>query len=152
MPYLSGGVAQSTDVINGEPVFVEETILFRQTERSAAGVVAYPFNRAHRLEFQGGVSQISFDQVTYTEAYDLRNGGLIFRDTQTVSVAETLNLGTTSAALVFDTSVFGATSPVAASATASRWRRRSAASSTRACSPTTGATSCRCRSTRSPRA
>ena len=112
VPYMTGGARASTDVINGVPVYVEETIIFRQTDRSAAGVVAYPFNRARRLEFQGGVSQIAFDEVTYTEAYDLRNGGLIFRDTQEVSVAESLNLGTTSAALVFDTSVFGATSPV----------------------------------------
>ena len=112
VPYLTGGVRAGTANIGGAPAYVEETVIFRQTDRSAAGVVAYPFNRARRLEFQGGMSQISFDQVTYTEAYDLRNGGLIYRDSQTQSVADTLNMATTSAALVFDTSIFGATSPV----------------------------------------
>jgi Tol biopolymer transport system component len=112
VPYMTGGVRARTDVIGGVPVYVEETIIFRQTDRSAAGVVAYPFNRARRLEFQGGISQIAFDEVTYTEAYDLRNGGLVFRDTQEVEVAESLTMGTASAALVFDTSIFGATSPV----------------------------------------
>jgi hypothetical protein len=112
VPYMTGGVRASTTNIGGVPAYVEETVIFRQTDLSAAGVVAYPFNRARRLEFQGGMSQISFDEVTYTEAYDLRNGGLIFRDTQNRSVAESLTMGTTSAALVFDTSIFGATSPV----------------------------------------
>ena len=106
VPYMTGGVRASTTNIGGVPAYVEETVIFRQTDLSAAGVVAYPFNRARRLEFQGGMSQISFDEVTYTEAYDLRNGGLIFRDSQTQSVAESLNMGTASAALVFDTSIF----------------------------------------------
>jgi outer membrane protein assembly factor BamA len=109
---LSGGVRAGTDFVNGIPAYIEETILFRQTDRSAAGVVAYPFNRAQRLEFQGGLSQISFDQIVHTEAYDLRSGTLIHRESQETSIADTLSLGTSSAALVFDTSVFGATSPV----------------------------------------
>jgi outer membrane protein assembly factor BamA len=112
VPYMTGGVRAGTTTIGGAPAYVEETVIFRQTDRSAAGILAYPFNRARRVEFQGGISQISFDEVTYTEAYDLRNGGLIFRETQTESVAENLNMGTASAALVFDTSIFGATSPV----------------------------------------
>ncbi len=73
VPYLSGGVRARTGFIDGIPSYIEETILFRQTDRSAAGVVAYPFNRAQRLEFQGGVSQISFDQIIQIEAYDLRS-------------------------------------------------------------------------------
>jgi Tol biopolymer transport system component len=112
VPYLSGGVRAGTGFVNGIPAYIEETILFRQTDRSAAGVVAYPFNRAQRLEFQGGLSQISFDQIVHTEAYDLRSGTLIHRESQENSLADTLSLGTSSAALVFDTSVFGATSPV----------------------------------------
>jgi hypothetical protein len=112
VPYMTGGVRARSGLVDGIPAYIEETIIFRQTDRSAAAVVAYPFNRARRLEFQGGVSQIAFDEVTYTEAYDLRNGGLIFRDTQEVEVAESLTMGTASAALVFDTSIFGATSPV----------------------------------------
>jgi hypothetical protein len=112
VPYLSGGVRAGVDFIDGIPAYIEETILFRQTDRSAAGVLAYPFNRAQRIEFQAGLSQISFDQIIQTEAFDLRSGALILRDTQEESVADTLSLGTSSAALVYDTSIFGATSPV----------------------------------------
>ena len=112
VPYLSGGVRAGIGLVEGIPALIEETILFRQTERSAAGMVAYPFNRAQRIEFQGGMSQISFDEITHVEAYDLNSGALIHRDSQERSVADTLSLATSSAALVYDTSIFGATSPV----------------------------------------
>jgi outer membrane protein assembly factor BamA len=86
--------------------------VFRQTERSASGVVAYPFNRASRIELQGGASQISFDQIVTTQSYS-RITGAVFQDsTETLPIGETLNLGTSSAAYVYDTSIFGATSPV----------------------------------------
>jgi len=91
---------------------VYQTIIYRQTERSAAGLVAYPFNRAQRVEFQAGMSQISFDQIVQTQAFSLRTGQLIVDDTSTTPLARSLTLGTSSAALVYDTSNYGATSPV----------------------------------------
>jgi Tol biopolymer transport system component len=112
IPYLSGGFAQDITEINGEPVFLDQLILFRQTERTAAGLVAYPFSSAQRVEFQGGISQMSFDRIVRTDGYSLSTGQLIFEDTDESSFAAGLTLGTSSAALVYDTSVFGATSPV----------------------------------------
>ncbi|MGE0704106.1 MAG: BamA/TamA family outer membrane protein [Vicinamibacterales bacterium] len=112
VPYLSGGLRTTLDEIDGHPVIVDETILLRQTERSAAGLVAYPFNRAQRLEFQGGFSQLTFDRVTRTQAYSLVTGQLLVDERDTVEVAEPANLMTSSAAFVSDTSLFGATSPV----------------------------------------
>jgi WD40 repeat protein len=112
VPYVSGGINQGVGTVQGIPAFIEEVILFRQTDRSAAGLVAYPFNRAQRLEFQGGISQISFEQVVDTRAFDIRTGQLIYEDSQTTSLADSLSLATSSAALVYDTSNFGATSPV----------------------------------------
>jgi len=112
VPYLSGGFRTSLGEIDGLPVIIDETILLRQTERSAAGLVAYPFNRSQRLEFQGGVSQITFDRITRTQAYSLQTGQLLVDERDTVEVAEPLGLVTSSAAFVHDTSIFGATSPV----------------------------------------
>jgi WD40 repeat protein len=112
IPYLSGGIQEFFGDVSGEPSLIQQTILFRQTERSAAGVVAYPFNRAQRLEFQAGASQISFDQIIQTQAFSLNTGGLILDDTQEQSLGNSLTLGTASAALVYDTANFGATSPV----------------------------------------
>jgi len=112
VPYLSGGFQSGITEIGGEPAQVEQSIIFRQTERSAAGVLAYPFNRSHRVEFQGGVSRIAFDQVVETKGFSLITGRQILNDSVTTALAPPLTLGTTSAALVFDTAVFGATSPV----------------------------------------
>jgi Tol biopolymer transport system component len=112
VPYLSGGFASGVGTYQGQQVGVDQTILFRQTERSAAGLVAYPFNRTQRIEFQGGVSQFSFDQIVDSTYYSLQTGQVINQTSNTSSLASPLTLGTTSAALVFDNANFGATSPV----------------------------------------
>ncbi|MGE5246289.1 MAG: peptidase S9 [Betaproteobacteria bacterium] len=112
IPYVSGGFASGVGTVQDQPAEIDQTIIFRQTERSAAGLVQYPFNRAQRVEFQGGVSQISFDQVVQTQAFSLLSGELLDQSNVTTPLADSLTLGTTSAALVFDNANFGATSPV----------------------------------------
>jgi Tol biopolymer transport system component len=112
VPYLSGGIRSTLGQVGNELVIIDETILFRQTDLSAATVVAYPFDRSRRLEFQGGVSRITFDEIVQTEVYSARTGQLLARDSQETSLATPLSLATSSAAFVFDTSNFGATSPV----------------------------------------
>ncbi len=112
VPYLSGGFASSLGNYQGEPAEIQQTIIFRQTERSGSGFAAYPINRAKRVEIQAGVSQIAFDQVIETSVYSLNTGDLLNQNTRTVEVASTLNLGTTAAAFVHDTASFGPTSPV----------------------------------------
>ncbi len=112
VPYLSGGFQSGVGTVQGEPAEIDQTIIFRQTERSAAGIAIYPFNRARRLEVQGGVSQISFDQIVQTTAFSLNTGQLLVDTSDTTPLAQSLTLGTFSTALVSDTSSFGATSPV----------------------------------------
>src|SRR5262249_39580823 len=109
IPYISGGFQSGLGTVQGQPAEVDQLILLRQTEQSAAAVVAYPFNRAQRIEFQGGLSRISFDQIVQTQVYSLNSGQLLSNETNTTSIAAPLTLGTTSAALVSDTSNFGAT-------------------------------------------
>src|SRR5206468_11292977 len=112
VPYLSGGFVSDVGFIGNEPVQQDQTIVFRQTERSVTGVVAYPFNRAERVEFQAAATQISFDEVVRSTIYSLNTGQILSDDTATTPLASSLNLGTTAAAFVHDTSSFGATSPV----------------------------------------
>jgi hypothetical protein len=113
IPYLSSGFQSSVGRLpNGDLVQSDRLFVFRQTERTASGVVSYPFNRSQRLEFQGGVSNISFDQIVTTTTFSLNSGAIYEDTTETTPLANTLNLGTSSAAFVFDSSVFGATSPV----------------------------------------
>jgi Tol biopolymer transport system component len=113
IPYLSSGF-QSTlaRFPNGDLVETDQLFVFRQTERSASGLVSYPLNRSRRIDFQGGISSISFDQITTTTSYSLYTGEVYEYSTSTMSLAETLNLGTGAVALVFDTSNAGAVGPV----------------------------------------
>lgn len=112
-PYLSGGFQSGIGQVGNEPAEIDQTVIFRQTEQSAGGIAAYPINRAQRLEFQGGVSRLTFDQIVQTQAFSLRTGQLLVDESETTSLLSPLTLASTSAALVFDTSNFGATSPVA---------------------------------------
>jgi Tol biopolymer transport system component len=113
IPYQSGGFQSSiARAPNGDLLQTDQLFVFRQTERSASGVVSYPFNRVQRLEFQGGASQISFDQIVTTTTFSLISGAVFENSKETTPLDRTLSLGTGSAAYVFDTSVFGATSPV----------------------------------------
>jgi len=117
-PYLSGGFQSGFGQVGNEPAQIDQTIVFRQTEQSVGGIVAYPLNRAQRVELHGGVTRLTVDQIVQTQAYSLNTGDLLVDNSTTTSFQAPLTLGTTSAALVYDTSNFGATSPV----TGSRYR------------------------------
>ncbi|MGE5246117.1 MAG: peptidase S9 [Betaproteobacteria bacterium] len=113
VPYLSGGFQIGTGTMpDGEPVQVDRTIIYRQTERNASAMAAYPLSRSRRFELSGGVTQVAFDQIVRTTAYSLSTGEVVLDDTSETSLAQSLTLGTSAAAFVNDTSSFGATSPV----------------------------------------
>jgi len=112
VPYFSGGFQSDLATVGGVRAQVDQTILFRQTEQSASGIVAYPLNRSQRVEVQGGVTHIGFDQIIETTAYSLNTGQVIAHDSNETSLGPSLTMATTSAALVFDASTNGPTSPV----------------------------------------
>jgi len=110
VPYVSGGVQASVD--DTQTLYTQDTIVYRQTERSASGLVAYPFNRAQRVEFQGGMSQIFFDQIVRRQIVDIPSNTLIYDETTTIPYGDTLNMFSSSMAVVYDTTSYGPTSPV----------------------------------------
>ncbi|HEU4524085.1 MAG TPA: BamA/TamA family outer membrane protein [Gemmatimonadales bacterium] len=112
IPYLTGSYAQGTGTVNGEPAFVEQQLIQRQTNRTIEGVVAYPFSHAQRVEVALGGNHISFERELQTRAYSLFTGQELLDDKQDLEAGESLWLGTSSAALVFDNSLFGATGPI----------------------------------------
>jgi hypothetical protein len=112
VPYLTGGYAQGTGSVNGEPAFIEQQLLVRQTNRDVAGIVSYPFSQVQRFELQAGYSNISFDRELQTRGFSLLTGEEILSEDEDLPSDEALNLGVGSAALVYDNSFFGATSPI----------------------------------------
>ena len=112
VPYVTGGYASGTATIDGEPSFVEQQLLERQTNRVLQGTVAYPFSEVQRVEVSAGAAHISFDRELRTRAFSLLTGQQLIDDEQDLEAGESLVLGIGSAALVFDNSFFGATGPI----------------------------------------
>jgi hypothetical protein len=87
----------------------------RQTERAATVLASYPFDRARRVEFQGGVNHLTFDQASFVDVSPVALDQATFGETDEIvwTVAATpLTLSTVSAAFVSDTTSAGATSIV----------------------------------------
>lgn len=111
IPYVSGYYSLDYDVIGGEPVYIEQDYLFWQINYSLQGFLAYPFSQVSRLEIQPGFSLVDFDQEIITQIYSL-DGYLLGRQVDKLPSPESLYFGYVSAAYVYDSSLFGATSPI----------------------------------------
>jgi len=114
VPYLSGGISSTVGLTpQAGTVRVDEVVIDRQTEQSMAGLAAYPFDRARRIEFQAGATRVSFDRRIATTVSSLSTGQVLSDQVgDTTTLAPPLNLGNTSAAFVYDTAAFGPTSPI----------------------------------------
>jgi len=113
VPYITGAYAAGTADVNGEPVFIEQQLVERQTNRSFQGTVAYPFSEVQRVEVSAGGVHISFDRELQTRGFSLINGEQVIDEEEDLEAGESLTLGIGSAALVYDNSFFGATGPIA---------------------------------------
>jgi hypothetical protein len=112
IPYRTGRFSQSVREIDGRPVFVEQELLSRQTDREFQSFTQYPFSRARRLEFRGGFRNISFSRELTTRVFSLETGQFLGDQVEDLPAQDSLHLAEAGAALVYDTSIFGATSPV----------------------------------------
>ena len=92
--------------------FVQQEVRFRQVNQAVTGITQYPFSRAQRVEFSGGVRRISFHEEIRSDFFNAFTGQFLGNTKEKVPSPEALNLAEASSALVYDTSVFGATSPI----------------------------------------
>ena len=112
IPYRIGSFGQAViDTADGQ-VLVQESLIERQINTGLAGIVAYPFSRASRFEVQGGFRRINFDTELITEFFDPFTGQFLGREEEDLDDPEPLHLGEVQAALVYDTSISGVTSPI----------------------------------------
>jgi len=112
-PYLAGGVATGLGTIDDQPVFVEQEILQRQTFRAVGGAITRPFSPVRRVEFGASYQRVGFEREVRTIISSARTGQVLSDERETSELAGALSLASSSAALVFDSAIFGATSPVA---------------------------------------
>ncbi len=118
VPFISG---RFTSGINQDGNLEFRSERFWEINRSLGGGIAYPFNRATRLELETGVRHISFEGEVRREEFEFFGfdpigrpiiGDRIGSGTSSLAAPDSLMLGTTSTAFVYDTSVFGGTGPV----------------------------------------
>ena len=112
VPLLSGTVRSGVSNVNGQPVFVEETYLQRQTYTQTGALTAYPLSRVTRVEFSGAVRRIGFSNEVRTRYYDPFTGNFLGEEKTELASDPALQLYDVSTALVRDTSTFGQTAPV----------------------------------------
>lgn len=112
IPYVSAGYTQTIGEVFGEPAIIEQEFIFRQINYQVSAFGAYPFNQVHRFELSGGYKFIDFDREVCTRAFSMIDGREIIREKEDLGAPPGLHFGFASAALVYDSSFFGATGPI----------------------------------------
>jgi Tol biopolymer transport system component len=112
IPYVYGGYSTYFGNVFGEPALIQEEYIFRQINYQLSGFVAYPFSQVRRFELSGGYQFIDFDEELRTRAFSTIDGREIIDEKEDLDAPPGLHFGFVSAALVYDSSFFGATGPI----------------------------------------
>ncbi|HEY7501247.1 MAG TPA: BamA/TamA family outer membrane protein [Vicinamibacterales bacterium] len=107
-PYVSRGF----DALLIGNTYIENEYRFLQRDQSGSGFISYPLNRSLRVEFGGGYRRIGQKFDVTERTFSAITGQLLSQERRDLETFDTLNLGEASTALVFDTSISGATSPI----------------------------------------
>jgi Tol biopolymer transport system component len=117
IPFVYGGYAEG---LNEDGEYVVQQVLLRYFDTSISGVTQYPFSQVQRVEFSGGVRRISNDQQITENVYEpiIQNGQIVglngpIDQRRREVEGNAYNLAEASAALVYDASLMGYTSPFA---------------------------------------
>lgn len=111
-PYVSRGYQTGVLELDGRQIYQQDEYRILQVDRSLSGIVSYPFSRAARVEVSGGLRQIGLKQDVRSQSFDFQTGQLIAQEERELASFDNLNLGQGSAALIYDTSISGVTSPI----------------------------------------
>jgi hypothetical protein len=109
VPYISVGRRRGFDPEQG--VIRDQVVSFRTFDWRLQGLAQFPISRSQRVEFAAGPRRLTRD-IQIQEAR-ITPAGQVIDVTQTTLDADAINMFEGSAALVFDNSLFGWTSPFA---------------------------------------
>jgi Tol biopolymer transport system component len=84
----------------------------KQFHTAVTAAASYPFNRSRRLEVSGGVRHIGFAREVEHQVVSLALGKKVSSIRETLPGGPGANLVEASAALVYDSAIFGAASPI----------------------------------------
>ena len=109
-PYAVGYIGR-LDLPSANQIVVDQVIL-RQICRCATVATTYALNSARRLEFNMAGQALSFTREVQTSTYDINTRLRTSVSTTKTEEADPLYLGLATAAIVQDTTYFGATAPI----------------------------------------
>jgi len=112
VPWLIGSVQPQPTTSADGSTLTQQTDVFRQLHREVSTVAIYPFSGAKRLELSGGAQSIAYDRESTTSDFSAVSGRLLNSSTSVSPAAASALLVETGAALVYDSSVWGPTSPI----------------------------------------
>ncbi len=112
IPTATGTTRTITQTVEGGPqTIVRQSVLLEQIHREASALFMYPFSRARRIELSAGFDAIGFRTEALTNVYDA-SGRRLQETRERRPGLPPATIGLAGAALVYDTSVHGAASPV----------------------------------------
>jgi outer membrane protein assembly factor BamA len=97
---------------DGEPAFLKQSDYLQRMQFRGAGLLAYPFSRGLRLELTAGIRHAMYHRELRSQISSAATGRVLATDIVTSSGGEPTTVAEVGAALVHDTSVFGATGPM----------------------------------------
>jgi Tol biopolymer transport system component len=111
IPYVYGGFAAGIDQYFNAPAIFEQEFILRQINYQASTFAYYPFSQVQRFEVSAGYQFIDYQREVRTRYYSL-DGFFLDERKQELDAPDSLHFGFATAALVHDSSFFGATSPI----------------------------------------
>jgi Tol biopolymer transport system component len=112
LPYVVREITVDQGTFNGEPAFRQQDSRFWQIDREGQLTAAYPFSRVQRVELGLGYRNIRYESELETSIVSAITGNLLSDQTVSSDTIPSLGMASASAALVYDNSAFGGTSPI----------------------------------------
>jgi Tol biopolymer transport system component len=103
------------EALESESVLRREFYRFRLFDTRLTGIAQYPFSHVQRVEFTGGLRRLAEDVRVFEQRFQLfpGGGGQLISEDDRRDPGSSFNMFETSAALIYDSSLFGFTSPFA---------------------------------------
>lgn len=112
LPYVTGGFAQGLETVDGQTAIVQQTLRVTQFNSGGSAIAQYPISKVQRFEFSAGARRIGYDAELETLFFSPITGQLFDRQREELDRPEALYLAEATAAVVYDTAVYGATGPL----------------------------------------
>jgi len=113
IPYVRRSFSRKEIGSGSQTQIQERDARFWEIDRELTGITSYPFNRVQRVELTAGYRNIDFSSEEEVRTFTL-DGELLSDITRPLpeDTLKSLHLATAGAALVYDSSIFGGTSPL----------------------------------------